>query len=173
MSPSIGEHVIVFSGLEVSSSFTVTVLVGLEAVGLKVVDYTEYTVEAYAETPIPSVEVGVVDAGNNLLGTTNPQTRVLSCEIEGPRHDFDIRRGENVAVLPAATGTVQFSRMVLGVPQAGVYNLTFSSDGLNSVVLNITVVQGPASRLYIPFGLTLRRASAWSLSRTMLRRLAR
>ena len=36
------------------------------------------------------------------------------------------------------------------MPQAGVYNLTFSSDGLNSVVLNITVVQGPASRLYIP-----------------------
>lgn len=150
MSPSVGEHVIVFSGLEVSSSFTVTVLVGLEAVGLKVVDYTEYMVEAYAETPIPSVEVGVVDAGNNLLGTTNPQTRVISCEIEGPRHEFDIRLGENVAVLPAATGTVQFSRMVLGVPQAGVYNLTFSTDGLNSVVLNITVVQGPASRLYIP-----------------------
>ena len=154
MSPTIGEHAIVFSGLGVDATFIVNVLVGLEAVGLKVVDYTSFTLEAYAATAIPTVRVGIVDAGYNLMGVTNPQTRVISCEVDGPRHVFDISQGANIEDLPAFSGDVVFTRMALGTPEAGDYNLTFSTDGLNSVVLNITIIQGPASRLYVPVEFT-------------------
>ena len=68
------------SGLTVGTSYAIKVLVG-DPVGLYVVNFNHTEFEALASVELPPVEVAVVDAGNNLVGSANPITRVLTCVV--------------------------------------------------------------------------------------------
>ena len=153
--PPAGDHVITFSGsgLTVGTSYAIKVLVG-DPVGLYVVNFNHTEFEALTSVELPPVEVAVVDAGNNLVGSANPITRVLTCVVTGPRHNFVTSENQDEEILLQGSGSTMFNELALGVPEVGEYNLTFSSMGLNDALLKINITYGPSTRLYIPVTFT-------------------
>lgn len=154
--PKVGTHVIQFSGLglTVGASYTVSVLQG-DPVALKVISFSPTVYEAASMLNLASAEVAVVDPGENLVGSANPITRLLRVTITGPRHNFITNNNQDEAILLQGRGSVAFESLSLETPGVGEYTLTFSSSGLNSAVLKLTVNYGPSTRLYIPVSFNL------------------
>lgn len=153
LKPKVGTHVIVFYGLMVNASYTVTVLQG-DPVALKVVMFSPTVYEAATEVNLAPAEVAVIDAGGNLVGTANNMTRWFLVDINGPRHNLpDSNRGE--ILLPAGKGSVTFDSISLGTPAIGEYTLTFYSTGLTSTVQSLMIIYGPSTRLDIPVAVNL------------------
>jgi hypothetical protein len=154
--PKAGTHVIIFSGLglTVETSYTVKVLQG-DPVALKVVTFSPTVYEAATVVNLASAEVAVIDAGENLVGTANPITRLLRVVITGPRHNFIIDNNQDEAILLQSRGSATFDSLSLETPAYGVYTLTFASSGLISAVQTLTMNFGPSTRLYLPVAFNL------------------
>jgi len=154
--PKVGTHVIKFSGLgfTIDTSYTVSVLQG-DPVALKFATFSPTAYRAKTFVNFAVAEVAVVDAGDNLVGSFNPITRLLRVTITGPRHTFVIDNNQDEAILLQGRGAVTFDRLSLDTPEAGEYTLTVSSSPLMSAVQTITVNLGPPTRLYIPVAFNL------------------
>ena len=156
LSPSAGVHVIEFTGKDmfVGVNYTITVLVG-DPVKLKVVTFAQTTYQALPLVELSTTEVAVVDAGENLVGTANPLTRLVTAEIAGPRHTFITSNGENTGIILKNFGSYNFESLVLDAPATGNYTLTFTASGLLNATQAFSIMSGPSARLYIPITFSL------------------
>ena len=170
LSPPAGTHVLTFSTPDephiLNETLEVDILEG-EPVRLKVATITP----SYRAQPVVNlnpINIQLSDAGSNPIGTANFVTKMLYANISGgpmnedgtPGYEQVTENEENVERLQPGSGSVKFDTIMLRSPLAGVYNISFSGEGIVGDFLSFSVVLGDAYKLNVPADSVITKYSA-------------
>ena len=148
--PVAAKHTLHFtSPTVIGDAYEIGVVIG-PAIGLRIRNYTPQVYQGAVTTPLVPLDVFLVDAGDNNLGSLNPSPRRITVNIAGPQHEFFTDEDQNQQILQTGKGTVTFNDLVIGGGRIGNYNITVSSNQLVSDYAGFEVTVGPAYGLHVP-----------------------
>eukprot|EP00899_Mesostigma_viride_P005434 jgi/Mesvir1/14892/Mv05497-RA.1 len=162
LTPRAGTYTIEFTSSDLSgASIRVTILTGpVFALSAAPVAGT-LSLTGGLLVDVPDIRVTTVDAGENPLLAADTSSRVITASIDMSTSGATVIWA-GAAMAPG--GVLIVTGLQLSTPKAGSHKLTFSTPGLSSGAVEVTIVVGPAYAFKLTYGTSQTLVSQVTLS---------
>eukprot|EP00003_Mantamonas_plastica_P017629 TRINITY_DN2915_c0_g2_i3.p1 TRINITY_DN2915_c0_g2~~TRINITY_DN2915_c0_g2_i3.p1 ORF type:complete len:5220 (-),score=1332.45 TRINITY_DN2915_c0_g2_i3:434-16093(-) len=139
-SPIIGFYTLVFtsSSAEINATTVTIQIIPGPAELIEITSTHQIDIESALTVQLPTVNLRLLDAGREFVGSLDTQNRTVNATLENTEGILQVPG----SVAFAVNGSTSFDALKLVVPSFGLFNLTFSSTGLESFSIVVNVSTG-------------------------------